>query len=792
MSEQYKKASRVVNRVNHNNNNHSPLLLHSINSPLNNQYNSNSNANTLSTVRRRISSSTSSTTSQHSNSHNNNNNYNTLDDNYSLMLSPVQRSSITSNTQNTLSPVSSSTLVQRNVSHNNNNNQEWKIIYRDINNQRIVLYQPDTHQILLYPQALQTTQHNILPLLYNQSVSTSSYDNLHSNNNMHYDNNNQHSNTPNICPTCLQPLRYNQQQRKQSYYSTTNSNEPYMSSNYFHLLQASITDNDNNNTHNNDDDLSSSMCQGYYKRFFRELYCIGRGASSICYACDHVLNNVIIGRYAVKKIAVGHSTQWLYKVLNEVRALSILSHPYIISYKHSWVELHIINQPFGIEIPVLFLCTELADRGTLNNMILTKNNVNNDNNNTRQHRSHNSSSSSNNQVTILSELQIWQMISQISDAVSYLHDCNIVHRDLKCDNIFLKTTNNNNIKCMIGDLGNAIIKDTIYNDNTTSTGNTGTLLYTAPELLQQQLNNSNSKHIQYNELTDMYSIGVILYAMTFNILPYNEDTVETLYNKQRHSRLTINNTYNRSNELLQTIHSLLSINPNQRMPAQQLYTLSQQMIHKLATTQQQHHQPSATIHNTNTVSYSGHISPLLIDNTNANDTNNNQLRLSSPMIESHNDNNNDNVNALVPLSLPPAILDVNLLQQHIQTYNTIRYIIVTLCGLTRCMLCANNTFTQLWFIVVSTIIMLYSTIVQTSTTYSTTTNTAALLTKYTQYLSKLLSLLSTVYTSYLLCTTNNDIIQHTTQQYITLLCTLPVEYLTLHSITLFDVHHKYD
>jgi hypothetical protein len=50
---------------------------------------------------------------------------------------------------------------------------------------------------------------------------------------------------------------------------------------------------------------STSLNQGYYQKFFREEQRIGRGFRGSVFLCKHVIDNVILGNYAVKKIAVG-------------------------------------------------------------------------------------------------------------------------------------------------------------------------------------------------------------------------------------------------------------------------------------------------------------------------------------------------------------------------------------------------------------------------------------------------------------------------------------------------------
>lgn len=55
-------------------------------------------------------------------------------------------------------------------------------------------------------------------------------------------------------------------------------------------------------------------------------------------ALQHVLDGNYLGHYAIKKVAVGNSKPYLYKILQEVRLLEQLRHPNIIPYHHVWIE----------------------------------------------------------------------------------------------------------------------------------------------------------------------------------------------------------------------------------------------------------------------------------------------------------------------------------------------------------------------------------------------------------------------------------------------------------------------
>jgi hypothetical protein len=51
---------------------------------------------------------------------------------------------------------------------------------------------------------------------------------------------------------------------------------------------------------------SRAFNQGYYHKFFDEEACLGRGAFGSVYLCHHVLGEVNLGKYAIKKVPVGN------------------------------------------------------------------------------------------------------------------------------------------------------------------------------------------------------------------------------------------------------------------------------------------------------------------------------------------------------------------------------------------------------------------------------------------------------------------------------------------------------
>ncbi|KAG8658705.1 hypothetical protein MANES_03G179200v8 [Manihot esculenta] len=95
---------------------------------------------------------------------------------------------------------------------------------------------------------------------------------------------------------------------------------------------------------------------------------------------------------------------------------------------------------------------------------------------------------------------------QILKGLHYLHSRNppVIHRDLKCDNIFV---NGNQGEVKIGDLGLAAILKKSY-----AARCVGTPEFMAPEVYKEE----------YNELVDIYSFGMCVLEMVTCEFPYSE------------------------------------------------------------------------------------------------------------------------------------------------------------------------------------------------------------------------------------------------------------------------------
>ena len=107
--------------------------------------------------------------------------------------------------------------------------------------------------------------------------------------------------------------------------------------------------------------------------------------------------------------------------------------------------------------------------------------------------------------------EVCQDLNDIADALDYIHSQGIIHRDIKASNVLL----DNNGRCYLSDFG--IARTSTDATQLTSTGNVlGTVDYVAPELFEP--------HHKADVLSDLYSLGILLFEMVTGQLPFRGDT----------------------------------------------------------------------------------------------------------------------------------------------------------------------------------------------------------------------------------------------------------------------------
>lgn len=165
----------------------------------------------------------------------------------------------------------------------------------------------------------------------------------------------------------------------------------------------------------------------------------------------------------------------------------------------------------------------------------------------------------------LSEAESAKFFSQLLNGVKYLHSHHIVHRDLKLENLLLDQK------------GDIVITDFGFANNSrkNSTGllstSCGSPCYAAPELV------INDNYI--GEAADIWSCGIILYAMLCGYLPFDDDpnnpdgeNLDLLYKYILESQLTFPEYV--SEEAQELVCGMLIPDPEKR------WNIDQVMSHK--------------------------------------------------------------------------------------------------------------------------------------------------------------------------------------------------------------------
>lgn len=145
----------------------------------------------------------------------------------------------------------------------------------------------------------------------------------------------------------------------------------------------------------------------------------------------------------------------------------------------------------------------------------------------------------------ITEPEIRYFVRQIAHACLYLHENQIIHRDLKLGNIFI----NNDMKCKLGDFGLA----TRVGDAERKFTFCGTPNYLAPEILAKT---------GHSYQVDVWALGCIVYTLAVGTPPFETPDINTTYERIKENSFQIPATVDRN--LSRFIESMLKANPKER------------------------------------------------------------------------------------------------------------------------------------------------------------------------------------------------------------------------------------
>ncbi|GAB1606712.1 serine/threonine-protein kinase Nek4-like isoform X1 [Argonauta hians] len=248
---------------------------------------------------------------------------------------------------------------------------------------------------------------------------------------------------------------------------------------------------------------------------------IGKGSYGEVWLARHIKDR---RPYVLKKINLKSTSDKERKAAEqEARLLSNLRHPNIVTYKDS----------FQAGERYLYIAMQYCEGGDLYTWLKDR------------------------KGKILEEKQVVEWFIQIAMALQYLHDRDILHRDLKTQNIFL--TKNKIIK--VGDLGIARV---LENSSDMATTLIGTPYYMSPELFSSK---------PYNQKSDVWALGCCVYEMTTLRHAFNARDMNSLAFKILSGKLPpMPQVY--SSELVHLIQNMLHQDPSRRPSVGRLLRMS--------------------------------------------------------------------------------------------------------------------------------------------------------------------------------------------------------------------------
>jgi len=242
----------------------------------------------------------------------------------------------------------------------------------------------------------------------------------------------------------------------------------------------------------------------------------------------------------IEATRVSDDTTWAIKVINKEKAgsahIGLLEHEVTIMKKVNHVNIIHLEEVFETS-DKMFLIMELCSSGGLDEVLKEKGHF--------------------------SEDEALGIFQQLTNAVAYMHENDITHRDLKLDNILLaKPTAEYPYFIKLADFGLSYTRSESGSDYMMMQS-VGTPIYMAPEVITNH---------GYSQQCDIWSIGIVLHTLLSGKAPFianNEDELRELITKG-HLHFSGTKWKDVSPAAKQLIEGMLKVDPAHRLTSKEV------------------------------------------------------------------------------------------------------------------------------------------------------------------------------------------------------------------------------
>ena len=247
------------------------------------------------------------------------------------------------------------------------------------------------------------------------------------------------------------------------------------------------------------------------QKYYKKIRLLGKGGFAHCYEVfDEQTHHSSAAKIIPKKNLIKSRAK--QKLISEIKIHKSIHHENIVKFEHYFEDAENV-----------YILIELCHNQTLHELIKRR--------------------------KTLTELEVQYYIFQLVNALKYLHNLKIIHRDLKLANLFLTE----NMKLKLGDFG---LATTIEFDGERKRSLCGTPNYIAPEILDGKKGHSYE--------VDIWSLGIIIYVLLIGKLPFETNNKKETYRRIRLKNYSFPQFAKISEPAKELIQNILVLEPYQR------------------------------------------------------------------------------------------------------------------------------------------------------------------------------------------------------------------------------------